>query len=365
MRLASFSFGIIVVFSCVVLSGCGKAPSPLHRQAETSQLVNQVWQLESWNFDLSTRIFETRIYTKQQHDEDVRRGVDPKDYMNPPEIARRLLSYEYRDKELRITTTYDDYVNNENDMTTATSSWYAMEMKFLPDGRIDGFAYRDSTHQCRAQILGASGWAWLDSSEPRIQFTGTIFPFQIHVDIDSYVVSFENGKLVLTVHDADTPGLTGGYNEITLRAVFTPSNSWQCENGQPAQRESSVAAPTVQRTDTSYTPGGTEPANEPVPVRSGLHNAQPEASFTKDWNKETGVLRLDASASAAGFKYQWFFGWLSGQAQSPAATENPQMILLVTEHQLVGGTSAAARWIVLNLVDDSGKVYASQRQILE
>jgi hypothetical protein len=195
---------------------------------------------------------------------------------------------------------------------------------------------------------------------------GLLFDFDSEAQIKNYTVNFENGKLVLTAHTGDQPGLTGGYHEATVRAVFRSVPEWRCVNGQPV-KPAGGAAPTNM--GSSYNVGEDvrrEPTYipEPAPTLERKSNLKISAAFTKTWDKQSGVLRLDASASTPGYKYQWFFGWLAGAAQSPAATENPQMVLMVRENQLTG-SSPTARWVVLNLVDDSGKVYASDRQMLE
>jgi hypothetical protein len=187
------------------------------------------------------------------------------------------------------------------------------------------------------------------STHDTVLFTQTI---ETHV---------RNNQIPPTIHTMHTPNIS-----------VVPQVTSQCSGSgayapvqSSAPSNNSTAAPAVRPQDTSYTPGQEPVYTPPQPTRQVPRlTTKAKASFTKEWDKRTGVLRLDASASTTGFKYQWFFGWLTGTAQSPDATENPQMVMMVQENQLTGN-NPSVRWVVLNLVDDSGKVYASDRQMLE
>lgn len=355
----------VVLVGIMVLSGCGRAALPENRPAETAQLTNAVWRLESLEADLSTRVFQSTAYTAQQMLEFRERGIDPAETMDPPEIGRRVVAYSYNEPIYQENRSYTDYGNIASSTSETTSTRQYMEVQFLANGGFEGRTYDGTGTICAYRPTSASRWGWKDSTLPLIEFSNSLFSFDSAARIRNYTVTFDNGRLILSAHTGDEPGLTGGYNEAVVRAVFRPVTNWRCASGQQVETSSSAAPAAIGAGTTTRAPGDTEPVYR-EPARPILEqDAEPRASFTMQWDKQTGVLRLDGSASTAGYSYQWFLGWLPAGSETLVASTDPRLVMMVYESQLQSGRSASVRWVVLNLLDPEGRVVASERQILQ
>lgn len=139
-----------------------------------------------------------------------------------------------------------------------------------------------------------------------------------------------------------------------------PENSTNPQQSAAPQQSSSAPTGSAAPTSRDYMPG-VEPKY--VPKQSAVPTARDiiVARFTVDWNKENGILRLDASNSTYGYKYVWYFGW-SADKNTGVTVENPMYVTIVNSQQL--DSNLASRDITLNLVDDNGQIVATQKEML-
>jgi hypothetical protein len=134
----------------------------------------------------------------------------------------------------------------------------------------------------------------------------------------------------------------------------------QPENPVPTPQSSAAPRASAAPTSRDYVPG-VEPKYVPETSSAPSNANIALARFTVDWDKKTGILRLDASNSTSGYKYVWYFGWSVGK-NTGMTIENPMYVTTVSSQQL--DNNWATRDITLTLVNSSGQIVATHKEML-